>query len=487
VLETTAAREETWALVQQSLSSTGHSGERDHSVRSTCELQSEHVRPSSDLVLKLLAPTDDPRMLGRLGGYEIVGLIGSGGMGVVLKGFDSALNRYQAIKVLAPHLAESGSARRRFAREAQAAAAVVHENVVAIHGVDQWNGLPFLVMPYERGPTLQKRLDDEGPLQAVEILRIAVQAAPGLAAAHAQGLVHRDVKPANILLDEGVERVKLTDFGLARAADDASLTRTGVIAGTPQFMSPEQAIGDSIDERSDLFSLGSVMYTMCTGRPPFRAETSYGVLRRITDSQPRPIREINPDIPDWLCRVIERLHAKSRDDRFQSAAEAAELLGQCLAHVQQPDVQPLPSSLEQVSRPVDGNPRRRRGTSSAGSHSLALRACIVFAGLVVVVAIAAFVAMNANPFARHESQERDATVKSQLDSAPQDSQSAFATPTSESDNELMHWHDDTEEQLLEIDGQTEDLETRSFEFFDDDLNVETDSENTALSIEGLLP
>ncbi len=105
------------------------------------------------------------------------------------------------------------------------------------------------------------------------------------------------------------ERAKLTDFGLARAADDASLTRTGVIVGTPQFMSPEQAIGDSIDERSDLFSLGSVMYTMCTGRPPFRAETSYGVLRRITDSQPRPIREINPDIPVWLCRVIERLHA----------------------------------------------------------------------------------------------------------------------------------------------------------------------------------
>lgn len=483
VLETTAAREETWALVQQSLSSAIQSGERDPSVRSTIELQLEHVQPSSDLVLKLLAPTDDPRMLGRLSGYEIVGLIGSGGMGVVLKGFDSALNRYLAIKVLAPHLAESGSARRRFAREAQAAAAVVHENVGAIHGVDQWNGLSFLVMPYERGPTLQKRLDEEGPLQVVEILRIAMQAAAGLAAAHAQGLVHRDVKPANILLDEGVERVKLTDFGLARAADDASLTRTGVIAGTPQFMSPEQAIGDSIDERSDLFSLGSVMYTMCTGRPPFRAETSYGVLRRITDSQPRSIREINPDIPDWLRRVIERLHAQSRDDRFQSAAEVAELLGQCLAHVQQPDVQPLPDSVAKLSEIVNRDPRRKRGKVSSAFPSLTRRACIVIAGLVVFLVVVASIAINSNPFAHRESRE-DAV---QSNSIPKDSQSALETPISESDNELLRWHDDSEVQLLEIDSQTEHLESRSFEFFDDNSNGDALSEINALSTEGLLP
>jgi dipeptidyl aminopeptidase/acylaminoacyl peptidase len=158
------------------------------------------------------------------------------------------------------------------------------------------------------------------------------------------------VKPANILLADGVERVKLTDFGLARAADDASLTKTGILAGTPQYMSPEQARGESVDQRSDLFSLGSVLYAMCTGRAPFRAETSYGVLRRITDEEPRPIRQLNPDIPDWLCRIIARLMSKQPADRFESAREVAELLEECLAHVQQPTAVPLPASLEPLCR-----------------------------------------------------------------------------------------------------------------------------------------
>ena len=219
-----------------------------------------------------------------------------------------------------------------------------------IHGVADVEGLPYLVMPYVRGPSLQHRLDDDGPLALVEILRIGMQAAAGLAAAHAQGLVHRDVKPANILLADGVERVKLTDFGLARAADDASLTKTGIIAGTPQYMSPEQARGESIGQRSDLFSLGSVLYAMCTGRAPFRAETSYGVLRRITDEEPRAIREINPEIPEWLCQIIARLMSKQQEDRFSSAREVAELLEECLAHVQQPTAVPLPDSLVPRSR-----------------------------------------------------------------------------------------------------------------------------------------
>ena len=292
-----------------------------------------------------MAPTDDDRMIGRLGVYEVQGVIGSGGMGVVLKALDPALNRYVAIKLLSPHLGNSGAARQRFSREAQAAAAVVHNNVVEIHGVADTQGLPYLVMPYVRGPSLQKRINDEGPLAVVEILRVGMQAAAGLSAAHAQGLVHRDVKPANILLADGIERVKLTDFGLARAADDASLTRTGIIAGTPQYMSPEQARGESVDQRSDLFSLGSVLYAMCTGHSPFRAETSYGVLRRIIDDAPKPIREINPDVPEWLCQIITKLLSKNSSDRYESAGEVAELLKACLAHLQQPTAVPLPASL----------------------------------------------------------------------------------------------------------------------------------------------
>jgi serine/threonine-protein kinase len=314
-------------------------------------------------------PTDDPRMLGRFGGYEIAGIVGFGGMGVVLKGFEPALDRYVAIKLLAPHLATSGAARTRFAREARAAAAVLHENVVAIHRVAEANALPYLVMPYMPGDSLQKRLDDCGPMQLAEILRIGMQIAAGLAAAHAQGLIHRDIKPGNILLDKGVERVTITDFGLARAADDASLTRSGVIAGTPQYMSPEQARGQPLDCRSDLFSLGSLLYVLCTGRPPFRAETAFGVLHRISESQPTPIRQIAPETPDWLCEIIAKLHAKDPHDRFQSAGEVAALLGRWLAHLQQPTVIPAP-------------PRtRKREQRTAWTWRIVAAAAIVLMGI----------------------------------------------------------------------------------------------------------
>jgi serine/threonine-protein kinase len=198
--------------------------------------------------------------MGRIGPYEVIGVIGRGGMGVVFKALDPALNRFVAIKMLMPHLAQSGAARKRFAREGQAAAAVIDDHVMPIFSVADWQGIPYLVSPYSRGVTLQKRIQDQGPLELREILRIGMQTARGLAAAHTQGLVHRDVKPSNILLDRTVERAMLTDFGLARAVDDASITRSGIIAGTPQYMSPEQSKGGSVDARSDLFGLGSVLY-----------------------------------------------------------------------------------------------------------------------------------------------------------------------------------------------------------------------------------
>ncbi|MBS0206077.1 MAG: serine/threonine protein kinase [Planctomycetes bacterium] len=293
-------------------------------------------------VLRLLGPTDDPRMLGRIGTYEIVGVVGHGGMGVVFKAFDAPLNRFVAIKLLLPHLAASGSARRRFAREGQAAAAVIDDHVLPIYSVAEWQGIPYLVTQYSRGTTLQKRIQEQGPLELKEILRIGLQTARGLAAAHAQGLVHRDVKPSNILLDGTVERAMLTDFGLARAVDDATLTRTGIISGTPQYMSPEQAGGDAVDHRSDLFSLGSVLYAMCTGRPPFRADTTFGILRRIRETSPSPIREINADIPQWLERIVLKLLSKETSERYPTATEVATLLEHCLAHVQQPTAVPLP-------------------------------------------------------------------------------------------------------------------------------------------------
>ncbi|RCS44624.1 serine/threonine protein kinase [Bremerella cremea] len=299
--------------------------------------------------LELLGPTDDPGMLGRIGVYEISGVIGSGGMGVVLKGVDRSLDRTVAIKVLSPHLASTAAARKRFEREAKAAAAVIHPNVIAIHAVSVDSPLPYLVMPYVRGATLQKRIDNEGSLPLVDVLRIGRQIAEGLAAAHDQGLVHRDIKPSNILLEDGIERVTITDFGLARAVDDASITRTNIIAGTPQFMSPEQARGEYVDHRSDLFSLGSVLYTVCAGRPPFRAETTFGVLRKITDQPPRPLREINPEVPPWLACLIDRLLHKTSSGRYGSAHHVAELLQQCLAHATTPNA-PLPRELRSTWR-----------------------------------------------------------------------------------------------------------------------------------------
>ncbi len=340
---------------------------------------SEERQFVTDFAVDFLQPSDSPDTLGQLDRIEIREVIGHGGNGIVLKGFQPELNRLVAAKVMAPHLATSAAARRRFAREAQATAAIVHPSVLPILSVNSEGRLPYLVMPYVDCESLQQRIDREGSLPIIDVLRIAVQVARGLAAAHAQGLVHRDVKPANILLEKGVDRVMLTDFGLARAIDDASLTRSGLIAGTPQYMSPEQARGDGVDTRSDLFSLGSVLYAMCAGRPPFRAETSYGILRRVTDDEPRPIQEINPETPSWLEHIIRRLLSKSPSERFADAEQLAELLEDCVAHVQQPGVNPLPSAVSEVTQPVTAV-SSRRWLPAAG-----LLGTILIAGVLIVV------------------------------------------------------------------------------------------------------
>ena len=426
------------------------SADRNRPGDTQLHLDSEATDPPLTplFVTQFLDATDDPRMLGRFGGYEIVGVIGYGGMGIVLKGFDAPLNRYVAIKVLAPHLATRAPARQRFAREAQAAAAVVHENVIAIHGVSEARGLPFLVMPYVRGASLQKRLDQQGALGLAEILRIGMQIASGLAAAHAQGLVHRDIKPANILLDDGVERVTITDFGLARAADDASLTRTGMIAGTPLFMSPEQARGEAVDHRSDLFSLGSVLYTICTGVPPFRAETTYGVLRQITDTSPRPIRDLNPEIPDWLCGIVLRLLAKEPAQRFPFAGEVAQLLEGCLAHVQQPMQIPLPRHARKL---VPNSLPENRPTPPAKRGRLAWFAVWIAAGLLVFTTLL----VGTSILLRHGTDGDDHAM---TDSQPGD---RGAEPTRDSTNQapaIPSWEDGVDQELADWHSNAAELE-----------------------------
>jgi serine/threonine protein kinase len=303
---------------------------------------SDQVTQAEPGDLYFLRPAGQPDLLGLLGDYQVQEVIGQGGMGIVLKAFEPALNRLVAIKVMSAAIAGSAVARRRFTREAKAAAAVSHDHIVTVHGVHEADGLPYLVMQYVRGESLQARLDRSGPLEVVEIVRIGLQTASGLAAAHAQGLIHRDIKPANLLLENGLARVKITDFGLARMIDEVGLTQSGVVAGTPEYMAPEQARGEPVDHRSDLFSLGCVLYAMCTGLPPFRAGTAVAVLRQVSDHEARPIRSLNPDVPAWLEALVTRLMAKDPTDRLQSAAEVADLLEGYLAHLCQPVTIPAP-------------------------------------------------------------------------------------------------------------------------------------------------
>ncbi len=299
-----------------------------------------------------LAPTDDPSSLGRIGTMEVTGVIGHGGAGIVYKALDKTLGRSVAIKLLNPSIANQESARTRFAREARAMAAISHDHVVPVYAVSQHNGIPYLVMEYVPGGTLAKRISNDGPLDTIETVRVALQIAQGLAAAHRQGVVHRDVKPSNILLDPGVERVRVADFGLARAADDHTHTESGTLVGTPQYMSPEQVCGEPIDFRSDLYSLGSVMYTCCTGKPPFESDSVYAMMQKISQDQPPSASTSNLQVPVWLDGLIAKLHARRPSDRFESAEQLTTILEAELLHLQQPisQTEPLRPWLPRSSR-----------------------------------------------------------------------------------------------------------------------------------------
>lgn len=318
------------------------SSRRDSLVGIEDDKRSTVAKGSPLVVISGLKPSQEHDALGELGDYTVREVIGYGGMGTVLKAWDKRLSRVVAIKVLHPHLAMSGAARVRFAREAQLVASISHPNVVPIHDVADDHTQPYIVMGFVSGGSLQDRLDGEGPLSLEESLRIGLQIAEGLEAAHSHGLVHRDIKPANILLEARWQRVLITDFGLARALNDSSVTASGHLAGTPQYMSPEQSRGDRVDHRSDLFSLGSVLYAMLAGRPPFRAETAVAIMQKVSRDRAKPIHEVQDHLPFWAHQLIERLHAKNPNDRIATAVEASSLIRCCLQHVQNPSSGPLP-------------------------------------------------------------------------------------------------------------------------------------------------
>ena len=303
--------------------------------------------------LCLALPTR-PGCLARLGGFDVLSVLGEGGMGMVLKGHDERLQRDVALKVISPRWLYDQPVRQRFLGEARAAAKLKHPNIVTIYAVDEDGDMPFIVMEYIRGKSLALLIAEEGRLPPAVAARIAEQILAALGHAHREGIIHRDVKPGNVLLDDQNALVKLVDFGLARGvAEAARHTAAGATVGTPWYMSPEQVSGEQpLDPRSDLFSVGVVLFEMLVGTLPFPGQDVGQVLEQIrTGDTPDPCR-INPAVPRQLAEIVRRALEKDRARRFQSAAEFAEALRPFLASAQSTTASP------QVA--ASGAPLRRR-------------------------------------------------------------------------------------------------------------------------------
>ena len=265
--------------------------------------------------------------LGMLGHYCVISELGRGGMGFVFRAEDIKLKRTVALKVMNQKIAATPNSRRRFIHEARAMAAVHHDNVVTIFEVGESKGTPFMAMEMLSGSTIETFNRAQTRLGYEKIIEYAKQIARGLSAAHVKGIVHRDIKPANIWIQEGTDRIKILDFGLALASTPVDhLAGRGAVIGTPGYLSPEQARSEPLDDRSDLYSLGVVLYELCTGQLPIQSKSVPGQLISILAHRPKPINEINPDIPQPLCEMIHRLLRKEPRSRPSSAAKLEEEL-----------------------------------------------------------------------------------------------------------------------------------------------------------------
>jgi len=311
----------------------------------------------------------EPPIPTEVGGYRVVRELGRGGMGIVLEAEDRHLNRRVAIKMIATGLAANPEARERFLREARAVARIHHENVVPILHVGEDGGHLYLVMPLLVGETLDVRLKREKRLPTDLLMRVGRELAAGLAAAHAVGLIHRDVKPANIWLEAGTDRAKLLDFGLVKPVEsnaDLDLSGAGAIIGTPLYMAPEQAVGKPVDSRSDLFSLGAVLYHAATGERPFKGETKISVLYAVANALQRRPETLNAELPPQLASLICKLLEKDPARRPATAMEA-------IAQLQ--DVPAL------TVQPVREKPFRKRLGIAAGF----LAAAVIAVAMIIII------------------------------------------------------------------------------------------------------
>ena len=308
-------------------------------------------------------------MLGRvIDRYTLVEKLGSGGMGEVYKGHHASLDQYRAVKILPPHLSQHPELVERFLREAKRGAALVHPNIVRLEHVGEQDGLHYLVMDYVPGRSLRQLIDEHGPLSPERAARILLQVCRALTYAHAAGVVHRDVKPSNILVEE-TGRAVLTDFGIARWAEseDPALTAAGSCVGTPEYTSPEQIRGEAVDGRSDVYSLGVVLYEVLTGELPFRARLRNNVRRQQLDKVPDPPRFYNPTIPPALDEVALKALAKSPDERYASTEELEQALREAVG-LAAPQPAQIPSGIASEALTVAGTTSIGwlGGTSSEG-------------------------------------------------------------------------------------------------------------------------
>jgi len=274
--------------------------------------------------------------------YRVVGQVGGGGMGDVYKAEDTKLRRTVALKFLSPEFTRDASARKRFMHEAQAASALEHKNICAIHEIDETDdGRIFICMSYYEGESLKERLTRRGPLPPDEALPIALQLAHGLARAHAAGVIHRDVKPGNIMLTTDGD-VKIVDFGLAKLTDRSQITRSGITVGTVAYMSPEQARGQAVDHRTDIWSFGVVLYEMLTGVHPFHSEYEQATIYAILNEDPQPVEQLNPNVPPAVVRLIHRCLARSPDERWPDMDQATRDISRELGLPMAIRVEPVP-------------------------------------------------------------------------------------------------------------------------------------------------
>jgi serine/threonine protein kinase len=328
-----------------------------------------------------------------IGQYQIIEQIGKGGMATIFKAFQPAIDRYVAVKVLPRELARDPNFVKRFVHEAKAIAALEHPHILPVHDFGTADDINYMVMRYVKGGTLADVMGTPVPLD--KVVKYVANVARALDYAHRSGVVHRDIKPSNVLIDEHGE-VLLTDFGIAKIVEDSKstqLTAAGSILGTPAYMSPEQAQGSGIDGRSDIYSLGVVLYELLTGEPPYQGETPYAVvLKHVSDPLPPP-RQKNPDIPEIFERIVFKTMAKSPEDRFKTADDLARALEDALIVTQTAQyggktvampgpAQTKTDSADESSEPPQKKPRRQLWI--AGGMALAL-ACITLCGALLLL------------------------------------------------------------------------------------------------------